>query len=153
MPEDDIAAQWASELPNPLMHPPSSSSGLGTPVGLSMSPTLSARVGIHSGPRTPKARRKVTAVCSAMLAAQFRASDVFQQLSDTLKEPGDAASTGYEKARYDVQASFWTQLKILSGRTFTHFFRDPFLMIAHFGTSVLLASTAIHIPRTADFST
>ena len=35
--------------------------------------------------------------------------------------------------------SFWTQFAILSRRTFTNFYRNPMLMWAHYGLSIVLA--------------
>jgi hypothetical protein len=34
--------------------------------------------------------------------------------------------------------SFWGQLRVLSARTFTNLYRDPFLLIAHVGVSLVL---------------
>ncbi|GAA5884428.1 hypothetical protein JCM6882_005248 [Rhodosporidiobolus microsporus] len=85
----------------------------------------------------------------ARLVDSFAASDVHRQTQEEIAAAkaaavganGAAAGAGGEAVvlRNYKRASWWSQFKILSGRSFKNLYRDPMLMLSHYAVAVIAA--------------
>ncbi|GAA5829442.1 hypothetical protein JCM11251_005053 [Rhodosporidiobolus azoricus] len=81
----------------------------------------------------------------ARLVDRFSTSDVYRQTRDEIAQAKSAAlSNGLAADQAIVlrnykRASWWSQFKILSGRSFKNLYRDPMLMLSHYAVAVIAA--------------
>lgn len=96
--------------------------------------TSSGRASPTSAPLPPHLARLVNA---------FRDSDVRREtraeVDDSQRGANGHASTDSHVLRNYKGATWWSQFKILSGRSFKNLYRDPMLMLSHYAVAVIAA--------------
>ncbi|GAA6037205.1 hypothetical protein JCM8097_008619 [Rhodosporidiobolus ruineniae] len=98
--------------------------------------------GSSSGARSPV--HPVLPPPLARLVDAFASSTVAQQTKEEIAQAKVAALTGGGAGdpvvlRNYQRASWWSQFKILSGRSFKNLYRDPMLMLSHYAVAVIAA--------------
>lgn len=96
--------------------------------------TSSGRASPTSAPLPPHLARLVNA---------FRDSDVRREtraeVDDSQRGANGHASADLHVLRNYKGATWWSQFKILSGRSFKNLYRDPMLMLSHYAVAVIAA--------------
>ncbi|GAA6011275.1 hypothetical protein JCM10207_008284 [Rhodosporidiobolus poonsookiae] len=119
--ETELATRNGSNFGSPIKRFFSSSSGRQSPIPAELPPNL------------------------ARLVASFSSSTVAEATREEIRTAKAAAVTGGGSANSLVlrnykRASWWSQFKILSGRSFKNLYRDPMLMLSHYAVAVIAAA-------------
>jgi ABC-type multidrug transport system ATPase subunit len=83
------------------------------------------------------------------LINNYSNSQILKSIQESISDSVEAGNSGIEESEENAlgkgykRASLWTQFTILSGRAFKNMYRNPLLLIAHYGISILLASGSI----------
>ncbi|GAA5926365.1 hypothetical protein JCM1841_006993 [Sporobolomyces salmonicolor] len=87
------------------------------------------------------------------LVGAFASSEIAKQTrSDIEGATGEALANGYTAGdavvlRSYKRATWWTQFRILSGRSFKNLYRDPMLMLSHYAVAVIAAGMCAFLFR------
>jgi hypothetical protein len=95
-----------------------------------------------SAPLPPHLARLVNAFTDSEIRKQTRA-----EVDGSQTGANGHASNDSNVLRSYKGASWWTQFKILSGRSFKNLYRDPMLMLSHYAVAVVAAGMCAFLFR------